>query len=1164
MMVTKIRLSDVIRVRSRFTRSVNLERDFETQAVQDGYVITSLARATLLRIAEGLRTRGGTRAWTLTGPYGSGKSAFALYLAGLLSPTGTELRAETQKHLKNEDPELWKEIFDQRRSSSIEPCNLMPVLVTGSRESVKTSVVKAFLRALRAYPTRKSLELAEQFDSYLLKPAASQSDRELLQLIERVAKEVVPAYQQGTGLLIVLDELGKFLEHAALNPASGDLLFLQALAELAHRSTQQIVFVTLLHQSFDRYAERLTALERSEWAKVQGRFEDVAFQESYEQNVRLIAKALERDCQSTSLDSLVQLGRNLCTQAGDLGLRPQGLAEQEFAELLGECAPLHPLVALLLGPLFRKLAQNERSLFAFLGSKEPHGFQEFLHVTEASDQPAFYGLPLLYDYLAESFGANLYASASGSRWAEIETALERLGRSATETDRAMVKCVGMLSLVGNLGNLKPDLDVLAFALNLPRAEAESLLHKLCERSILIFRSFKSSYALWEGSDFDVDAHLREARDQLDRGDTLADLLIQERPIRPLVARRHSIQNGVVRYFDVTYWDIETLSEALPLDYGEADGLVVLLIGGRADEERTQQVLRQVTTQPRLLLGIPEATRVLQGYLEDLRALRHVLQTSPELAGDAVAKRELRTRIQDTQHALQAQMDSLIDQVAQEGQWFHLGRSVPIQSRRHLTETLSEICDHVFSKTPIVRNEMIHRRVVSSACSAARNNLIESMLKRGYLPHLGIEGHPLERSLYDALLGGPGIHRQENGSWGFHAPTPGHPDRIAGIWEAFWNRLDVGELDRTPVGALFQSVIEAPLGMKEGPLPILLCAFLLAHETELAMYEEGAFIPHMSPAHYERLVRNPDRFQIQRYRVEGVRGQVFASLAAAYSGKPKQERLLTLVRPMFTLVAGLPPYAKVTKWVSNEAVEVRNAILDASDPVRLLFESLPRALGFQPLGAEDVQDDTAQRFVQQLQQNLRDLQNAYPNLLTRMEEQLLSALGAKAKGETGRGDLVARAKRLLTLQLDEKVTGILVRLADEHVDHQAWVESLGTAMVNKPPKHWVDQDEGNFNTALLEFQRRFRQLEALSLEIGGSESQAYCVSILIPGKPPQDRVVRLESGQEAELQRLKAQLLSNCLAPNNKATRETMIMALAEAALHLFQSEPARPQQGEFF
>ena len=54
------------------------------------------------------------------------------------------------------------------------------------------------------------------------------------------------------------------------------------------------------------------------------------------------------------------------------------MSPAELRDCLAACYPLHPLTALVLGPLFRQLAQNERSLFAFLASSEPFGFQDFL------------------------------------------------------------------------------------------------------------------------------------------------------------------------------------------------------------------------------------------------------------------------------------------------------------------------------------------------------------------------------------------------------------------------------------------------------------------------------------------------------------------------------------------------------------------------------------------------------------------------------------------------------------------------------------------------------------------------------------------------------------------------------------------------------------------
>ena len=72
------------------------------------------------------------------------------------------------------------------------------------------------------------------------------------------------------------------------------MFVLQTLAEFADRSAKTpLFFITILHQAFELYGERAGKSQQEEWAKVQGRFEDVAFSESTEQVLRLVGTATQ-------------------------------------------------------------------------------------------------------------------------------------------------------------------------------------------------------------------------------------------------------------------------------------------------------------------------------------------------------------------------------------------------------------------------------------------------------------------------------------------------------------------------------------------------------------------------------------------------------------------------------------------------------------------------------------------------------------------------------------------------------------------------------------------------------------------------------------------------------------------------------------------------------
>jgi hypothetical protein len=107
-----MKLSECISVAPRYSRAINLERVLHSEVAVQGYVLTSTGLDCIARIADAVDRPSGGTAWTLTGPYGTGKSAFALYMTRLLG--NREDSKEARKLLQNElvalesegDPEL--------------------------------------------------------------------------------------------------------------------------------------------------------------------------------------------------------------------------------------------------------------------------------------------------------------------------------------------------------------------------------------------------------------------------------------------------------------------------------------------------------------------------------------------------------------------------------------------------------------------------------------------------------------------------------------------------------------------------------------------------------------------------------------------------------------------------------------------------------------------------------------------------------------------------------------------------------------------------------------------------------------------------------------------------------------------------------------------------
>ena len=439
--------------------------------------------------------------------------------------------------------------------------------------------------------------------------------------------------------------------------------------------------------------------------------------------------------------------------ACDLNLAPKGMSVRAFARALKHCAPLHPLVTLALVRLCRKFGQNQRSLFSFLTSREKHGFGSFLQ--RPSQPPTFYGLAELYDYLAEGLGSGLAVGESAARWAEIQSALDRAS-SLGEIEIRFIKAVGVLSAIGQVGDLKASAEVVRFALGVDVSEFRKCKRALAERSLIVERKHSGTIALWEGSDLDLDEEVREAGKYIASNASLAEKLNQLWAPRPLVAKRHSFTTGTLRYFSVRFADTPTLSKSLDIEPG-ADGLLLYCLPLTSAERETLVDLTSkalLQEKPAVLVAIPQEVNALHDAVRELEKLRYVQAHTRELEADAVARRELRARISAAENRVSIEVQRLFspeEQTAKGTTWFHHGMQQQMPTSRTLADALSQICDSVYSSTPILRNELVNRRNLSSAAAAARRNLLGAMISRQAEAQLGFTGTPPEVSIYSSIL-----------------------------------------------------------------------------------------------------------------------------------------------------------------------------------------------------------------------------------------------------------------------------------------------------------------------------------------------------------------------------------------------------------------------------
>lgn len=268
-----LRISEYLDIVPRYVRSFEIERDFTDPVATDGYILTPAVLFAAQTLSSGLRKDSTQRAWRITGPYGAGKSAFGLFLSHVAARTASGKKLLVQ--LKDEAPEVhaaWQSVP-----------RYLPIAITGSRIPFGHALVVRLRRAVEAMSTRRPPKLLDDLKGLESRALSAQlNDEQVSDVLARFVDYAVSATQgESQGVLLLIDEMGKFLEYAALRPEQADAHVFQRIAEMAAGGSKlPVAMVGFLHQNFADYAAGYGQRAQEEWSKVAQRFEDIPFDES--------------------------------------------------------------------------------------------------------------------------------------------------------------------------------------------------------------------------------------------------------------------------------------------------------------------------------------------------------------------------------------------------------------------------------------------------------------------------------------------------------------------------------------------------------------------------------------------------------------------------------------------------------------------------------------------------------------------------------------------------------------------------------------------------------------------------------------------------------------------------------------------------------------------
>ena len=1037
-------LSDFVAIARHYQRSIRVDADLGRLDALASYVCHATATSVLESMARQLNETN-QRSFTWTGPFGGGKSSLAVALASALLPD-RGIRAQARKTLELESMPAFDKAFPTKRGWLVVP-------VVGKRTSVVAEVNAALRKAKRKVA-----------DSRKVSPTSLIG--ELCQTAEERSQD---------GVLVVIDEMGKFLEASAMGHGD-DVYFFQELAEAAARANGKLVVVGVLHQSFAQYGSRLGTDTRDEWAKIQGRYVDLPFVAASDEVVELIGRAIEaRRRPPWMQDASKAIADSIRSRRPAVG--------GQFADALAACWPLHPAMAALLGPISkRQFGQNERSTFGFLASVEPHGFHSYLKATPIGSA-TWYRPDDYWDYLRSNLEPAILASPDGHRWSQAVEAIERTEAKAGDPFLIeLIKNIAVIDLFRNGSGMAADAAVLeTIFYKKPLEQIVSGLEELSRMRVALFKKHIGAWSVFEGSDFDIDAAIAKTLASSPGVDYnhLAHLM----GLHPVVAKRHYHETGTMRWMSLSLSKLdeaERLAEKYAASKGEF-GLFALVLPGRGVSAKLAQRRAQECSRLRpwpVLIGIPGNHARIEELGAELVALEAV-KNRHELQGDAVARREVHARLASVKASLEEQLQAAVASA----QWFD-GSENAIRAGSRLSPIASDLADELYPKAPLVWSELVNRESVSSNSVKARRDLLHRMLTHEASEHLGIEGFPAERGLFETMLRRPGLHRQDAaGRWRFMAPESDDEAQFAGMWQAA-RALFVESATRVKAADILALWSAPPYGMKAGLQPVYLAAFLLAHQSNVAVYKDGMFIPRLSDADIDEYLQDASRFSLRWVVIDEEKSRILSGIATILEevGHAADARdPLEAARGLVALVFNLPLWTQRTTQLSEGARSIRDTLLKASDPHKVLFVDLVALL--------DTSDGDA--YVSALRRPVAELASAYDAMLNGVGSAMLEALDAPID-QLDR--LRARAEAVAGITGDLRQDSFATRLA-KHDGGKGSIEGILSLAANKPPRDWTDRDIDAATLEVSKFALRFRQAEAfVSVKGRRPNSEAFAVVI----------------------------------------------------------------------
>lgn len=641
-----------------------------------------------------------------------------------------------------------------------------------------------------------------------------------LSLYKSISEKLVEEHNY-SGIYIVFDEFSKYIESQNGSASGANMKLLQDMCELANDSNNAQIFLTMVaHKSIKEYGKYISTETINAFTGIEGRIIEKLFVTSSKNNYELIKNAIIKteDKLKDIPDYLRYLGADKLEEFYKVPAFRSKFERKDFEKVVFEgCYPLNPVSAYLLLNVSEKVAQNERTLFTFISNDEPHSMARYI-VNHNVNMSWIIGADLVYDYFSGLFKKEVINEHIHNEWLNAEYALSKC---TTEEQKKIVKALAVLLIVNKEEEMPADEKILTLAVDV--SGAESVISELLAAQVIYKKGSTNCFVFKTRAGSALKAEIKKQRSL--KGDRVNYGKVFEGITKKyyVIPRKYNADHAMTRYYRHEYMAVDdflSISDASVLfDTGcFADGKVISLYSlEKIDSIKIEKHVEKLNCE-RLIAVCPNRRFTLHKQALDYEIIQDLKRNSSFTADNEVLKRELPILEEDLSKELEGFLYEMYDADAS-CHLFYVGKDALKHSRAtELEAVVNECCKTIYSKTPLINNEMINRHVISTGqTKKARTNIIQAILEHEDNEQF-FSGTNQEATIYRSLFCGTGIK------------TDNVNEDIEEVLSLINLFIESCAEQKKSLKELVNQLVSAPYGMRTGVLPIYL-GYLLAQRNE---------------------------------------------------------------------------------------------------------------------------------------------------------------------------------------------------------------------------------------------------------------------------------------------------------------------------------------------